>query len=190
MPDTETTNNVSAVEERILKTEAALKDAIELSYGEFQELLNATAREQREVNEDQHKRLQKLEETVAVATPSPALSGMIPPERLPIFFEGQQLLADRLRNVKGTLEAQRVLYAAADATARLLNTQGAVKEMVHVEKRQLVMGGVGLTAVGVGIGFGAATVAANRKLRKSGKTRDDLRTWLASDAGEAVVPAE
>lgn len=191
MPDTETTNNVSAVEERLQKTETALKDAIELSYGEFQVLLTETARQQKEVNDSQNERIGKLE--VAMAAPTPAfvktIGGIIPTERLPAFFEGQQVVAERLRVVKSTKDAQHVLYAAADATARLLDTRGPVLKMVHVEKRQLVLGGIGLTAVGVGIGFGAATVAANRTLRKSGKSRDELKAWLASDTSEEAAPA-
>lgn len=178
-------------EERLERLQADLKDAMEISFGEMQALVNETARVQREVNDDYRDRIESLERRlVALDGVAPSVNEVIPRARQGEFIKGYQELMARLSKVKTAMEAQRVWYGAGDAATQLMEVTGQRANFVHLEKHQVVLGSGALLALGAAAGFGAAHVMRKQELQRSKRSRAEYSAWLRDGLNPAITVAE
>jgi hypothetical protein len=124
---------------------------------------------------------QRLEKLEAQRPRERPLAELIPDERRVQYDQIQEKLKVALQHARDTNDAtaaRKALIASAEEVHKISNVPQDARAIVHVEKRYLILGGLGVAALGAGAAVGVAAVAGNRQLRKAGVTRQDLRNWL------------
>lgn len=159
-----------------------------LTLEEFQKALDLSDQTFKQRLAELGQRLEKLENRRPAAVRP--LAELIPDERQSQYDSIQERLRVALqhaRDMNDAAGARMALLASAEEVHKICNVPQDAPAIVHVRKRDLIVGGLGVAMMGAcATGF-ALSVAGHRQLRKAGTTREELREWLDSRTPKVVV---